>query len=82
MNNKETDNSGPFQHHHQEEFLKLSVYNYFASDPGWDIILINEKTLGVVQSGFSITYPSDNRVKDKRNYQIMQYLLLHIWMIF
>ena len=24
MNNKETDNSG-FQHHHQEEFLKLSV---------------------------------------------------------
>ena len=41
----------------------------FASDLEWDIILINEKTLGVEQLDFSVTYLSDNRVKDKRNYQ-------------
>ena len=56
--------------------------NCFASNLGWDIILINEKTLGVVQLDFFITYPNDNRVEDKRNYQIMQYLLLPIWTIF
>ena len=47
-NNKETDNSGVRHHLHKEEFLKLSVINCFTNDPGWDIILINEKTLGVV----------------------------------
>ena len=81
LSTKKNINLGWYTIHHHRRSQELCV-NCFASDLEWDIILINEKTLGVVQLDFSITYLNDNRVKDKRNYQIMQYLLLHIWTIF
>ena len=42
-------------------FWSWVYINCFTSDPGWDIILINEKTLGVVWLDFSITYLSNNK---------------------
>ena len=78
ISHKKNINLGWYIIHHHRRSQELYM-NCFAIDLEWDIILINEKTLGVVQLDFFITYPNDNRVKDKRNYQITQYLLLLIW---
>ena len=50
---------------------EIVCIDYSTNDLGWDTIHINEKTLGVMWSDCSITYITNNRIKDKIDYQIV-----------
>ena len=54
-----------------KKISEVEYINCFAGDPGWDTIHINEKTHGVVWSDCSITWLSNNRIKEKIDYQIV-----------
>ena len=54
-----------------KKISEVVCINCFTSDPEWDTIHINDKTHGVVWLDCFIIYLSNNRIKDKIDYQIV-----------